>query len=123
MMSSSCYIKKLREKVFFFTANAVKVIAYSRNSTWRHADRVTPDFTAYFQISQAYSHVERKERQLKYMYFKTGWINFEATLSLTRIDTSQVTFTFTFTFISHISQVKSNTTYLNNRQPITGSLT
>ena len=41
-MSSGCYIKKLREKVFFFTANAVKVIAYSRNSTWRHPDRVTP---------------------------------------------------------------------------------
>ena len=45
------------------------------------------------------------------MYFKTGWIHFEATLSLTRIDTSQVTFTctftFTFTFISHSSsQVK-----------------
>ena len=72
------------------------------------------------------------------MYFKTGWIHFEATLSLTRIDTSQVTFTTridtsqvtftcTFTFrrsrLLAISQVKSNTTYLNNRQPITGSLT
>ena len=67
MMSSSCYIKKLREKVFFFTANAFKVIAYSRNSTWRHPDRVTPDFRrAYFHrlVRTPYIEVERKTAEI-----------------------------------------------------------
>ena len=64
-MSSGCYIKKLREKVFFFTANAFKVIAYSRNSTWRHPDRVTPGTsrTAYFHSRTFYVATPYKERK------------------------------------------------------------